>query len=241
MKRWVYNEYIFSGIDYSKNHEAKKFNKIHKSFRNFKNEFEDILNLLPKKKLNNMTMLDIGCGTGIFSLYFSKIFKEVYAMDISDAMLEQIKQDIITSNIVNIKVVKSGFLDIDNKILEPIDFVISNLVFHHLPDFWKQIALLKINKILKINSYFYISDVIFNFPVSEYEEVINKWLSKYEESQGIEFKKRVEMHLKNEYSTFNWIFESMLKNAGFKIIKKNSHKESFISSYFCQKIIQAQV
>lgn len=50
---------------------------------------------------------------------------------------------------------------------EPVDLVITKAALHHLPDFWEQIALLRINRMVKIGGLLYIQDVVFHF-LSEY-------------------------------------------------------------------------
>jgi hypothetical protein len=42
------------------------------------------------------------------------------------------------------------------------------LPLHHLPDFWKQVTLLRMNRMLKTGGLLYIFDVVFDFAPEEY-------------------------------------------------------------------------
>ena len=51
---------------------------------------------------------------------------------------------------------------------------------------------------------------------------------------GEEMRKELETHIRQEYSTFDWVMEGMLKNAGFKIDTAN-YMEGFFANYLCTK------
>jgi hypothetical protein len=53
---------------------------------------------------------------------------------------------------------------------------------------------------------------------------------------GDEFASRIAAHVKNEYSTVDWIMEGMIERAGFKLVRKD-YKDGFIGTYFCIKAI----
>ncbi|WP_024955158.1 class I SAM-dependent methyltransferase [Sulfurospirillum arcachonense] len=54
-------------------------------------------------KLTNKTLLDIGCGTGVYTLQAAKQCLHVKAIDSSKEMLEVLKQDAKTLNLTNIE------------------------------------------------------------------------------------------------------------------------------------------
>ena len=112
--------------------------------------------------------------------------------------------------------------------------MITKAAFHHLPDFWKQIALLKMNKMIKAGGSLYIFDIVFHFNPCEYKEKISEWISDFEKNAGAELRKEVEIHIRDEYSTFGWILDGMLERAGFSIKKCRSGDE-FITEYHCIK------
>ena len=65
------------------------------------------------KKLNinfkDKKIIDIGCGTGVWTLHLAKLAKEILAVDNSSAMLEILEQDSKNNNILNIKTINNDF------------------------------------------------------------------------------------------------------------------------------------
>ena len=51
---------------------------------------------------------------------------------------------------------------------------------------------------------------------------------------GPEFAGRIAAHVKNEYSTLDWIMQGMIERAGFEIAKVE-HQEGFFALYLCTK------
>lgn len=239
MNNWTYDEFKHCGVDYSNIKQAENYDSQHQKFRNYEQEYFDMMNYLSLENTNDLTLIDLGCGTGAVSIYASKHFKKIYAVDVSDVMIDQAKGKIKKENIHNIEFVNSGFLNYENK-AEPVDLVVTKAAFHHLPDFWKQIALLKINKMLKIGGIFYILDTVFHFQPTDYMTKIDNWISDFELKAGKDFKTEVEIHIKDEFSTFDWILEGMLKKAGFKI-EKSRTSDGFITEYVCKKIEEINI
>ncbi len=180
MHNWIYNKKEQCGVDYADTKEAENYESRHKKFRDFEKEFSEMLKFLSLSNPKDKTIIDLGCGPGIFSNIATRFFKKVFAADISDAMLKA-AQSKITAN--NIEFINAGFLSYRHN-AEPTDLIITKMAFHHLPDFWKQIALLNINKMLKLNGVFYMHDVIFNFKATEYEERVNNWIADFELKGG---------------------------------------------------------
>lgn len=54
---------------------------------------------------------------------------------------------------LNIEFIQSGFLTYEHQ-SEPVDLIFTKAALHHLPDFWKQIALLRLNQMLKMGRAF---------------------------------------------------------------------------------------
>ena len=61
---WIYDEYKYSGVDYSTIEEVEQYDARHQSFRNYENEVKRIIEEL--QLTNNSTVIDLGCGTGAF-------------------------------------------------------------------------------------------------------------------------------------------------------------------------------
>ena len=55
---------------------------------------------------------------------------------------------------------------------------------HHLPDFWKQIALTRLYEMLKPGGKLFLADLVFCFKADDYHENIERWLGKMGELGG---------------------------------------------------------
>lgn len=62
---------------------------------------------------SNMTALDIGSGTGTFTIPFAQRYKEVTSLDISSAMQNVIRQRAAAENLTNIHYMQANWRDID--------------------------------------------------------------------------------------------------------------------------------
>jgi SAM-dependent methyltransferase len=110
-----------------------------------------------------------------------------------------------------------GFLTYEHQ-GELADFIVSQFAFHHLPDFWKVIALDRIFSQLKPGGRFILRDVVFSFPSIAYAARIESWIdSVCSETCNGWSRSDFEMHVRDEHSTFAWILEGMLRQAGFCI------------------------
>ncbi|HEX8034845.1 MAG TPA: class I SAM-dependent methyltransferase, partial [Ktedonobacterales bacterium] len=114
------------------------------------------------------TLVDLGAGTGTLALAAAPLCRRVVAVDVSPVMLALLRQKAAQSDIGNIECVQRGFLSYEQQ-GELADFVYSRHALHHLPDFWKVIALQHIAAILKPGGVFYLRDLIFSFEPHEAE------------------------------------------------------------------------
>jgi len=72
---------------------------------------------------------DVGCGVGYFSIPFSNIAREVYAVDISEIMINELKIRVSQENIRILLGDFSSFLDEDS-----LDIFFTSTVIHELDD-----------------------------------------------------------------------------------------------------------
>lgn len=111
---------------------------------------EKLLEMLPIKQTDSL--LDLGAGTGYFTIPFAKAVEGfVYALDIDANMLDLISSKAREENIANFKPIK-GYIDDIPLADQAIDFAFASLVLHeveHLPH-----SLLEIKRVLKNNGYF---------------------------------------------------------------------------------------
>jgi putative AdoMet-dependent methyltransferase len=238
MTKWIYDESKHCGVDYSDEKQAGAYDSQHQQFRNFEKEFNDMLHFLSLSNTQELSIIDFGCGTGASTIYAAKKFKKVFAIDISDAMISKVKAKAVAEDIENIEFHLGGFLSYKHN-YHTADIIITKHAFHHLPDFWKQIALFRMNKILAINGILYLCDVTFNLDSNDYKAKIDNWLEGFEEMAGKKMRAEAETHIREEFSTFNWILEGMFARAGF-LIEKNRSSDGFITEYFCRKVSEIE-
>lgn len=97
-------------------------------------------------------LCDIGAGTGIFTIPAAAMTKKlVYAVEISDGMLQIIQDKVDAKDIHNIKLIKSqnDRLSIDNN---SVDVVLMVTVLHEISD--KSVILKEVRNVLKENGTF---------------------------------------------------------------------------------------
>lgn len=234
MKNWLYDEHKHCGVDYSDAKQAENYDNQHRKFRDYEKEFHSMIEFLSPGSTSGLSMIDLGCGTGATSIYAAKYFKKVYGIDVSDVMIRQAEGKAQKEHIPNIEFINAGFLTYVHK-GEPADLLVTRAAFHHLPDFWKQVALLKMNSMLKKGGILYIFDVVFNFSPRDYEREIDSWVSGFELKAGKNFRHEVETHIRDEYSTFSWILEGMIERSGFKT-EKSRTADGFLTEYHCIKV-----
>ena len=192
--------------------------------------------LLRDLRLNQThTLIDLGAGTGTFALAAAPFCRRVIAVDVSPVMLNYLRQKASELNIPNIETVQSGFLSYQHQ-GDLADFVYSRHALHHLPDFWKALALQRIAASLKAGGIFYLRDLIFSFEPDEAPAVLENWLSHASTQPGIGWMRpELEEHLRQEYSTFSWLLEPMLERAGFRIEHIDHDLSHIYSAYTCVK------
>jgi len=231
MKDWTYNEFNQVGVDYSKTEKVHEYDDEMESFRDYDDEARKFVEKIKKKNTQELIVADIGCGTGAFSIHASKYFKKTYAVDISQEMISLASTKAKKQEITNIEFVNSGFLQF--KPVEEIDIVHTKWAFHHLPDYWKQAALFNINKMLKLGGIFYLADVVFKLD-HDYESNIDLLIEDMARQHGNEFAHEVKVHIKEEYSTFDWIIQGLIERAGFEI-KELNDEDVLLTEYLCTK------
>jgi hypothetical protein len=114
--------------------------------------------------------------------------------------------------------------------------VYSRNALHHLPDFWKALALDGVAAMLRPRGVLRLRDLVFAFDAHEAETVIDGWLSSAPRrpDQGWT-RPELETHLRDEHSTYTWLLEPMLERAGFEIREKRYDRAGIFAAYTCTK------
>jgi len=226
---WQYDELKQVGVDYNDVAEVEAYDQRHNQFRDVEGENAAIMEALDVQP--NDVLIDLGTGTGTFAIQVARRCKKVYVVDVSKVMLEYASQKAIQSGVTNVEFVYGGFLTYSHR-AAPVDAVVSNIAFHHLPDFWKAIGLRRMNQMLRMGGKLYLADVVFSG--DSFQRDIARWIEDMGQVGGLELQQEMALHLREEYSTFDWILEGLLAEANFRIVHKENH-EGVLAAYLCVK------
>lgn len=229
--KWQYNEMRQVGTDYTDISEVMAYDTRMQKLRNIKEEIETIINCLDVTK--DHSILEFGTGTGDFAIGAAKHCKKVIAADVSSVMLDFAKRKAEMQGVKNIEYHHAGFLTYEHR-GEPLDSIVSQLALHHLPDFWKMIALSRAFEMLKDGGKFYLRDTVYSFDVEDHSTFFDNWVDRIGEVAGEDMAKDSIVAIREEYSTFDWIMEELLKRAGF-YIDEVDYSDGFMAVYVCTK------
>jgi ubiquinone/menaquinone biosynthesis C-methylase UbiE len=173
------------------------------------------------------TVVDIGAGTGTFALAVQPYVGRVIAVDASPAMVSLMRSR-------GIEAVEGGFLTYEHE-EEQVDLVHSRHALHHLPDFWKAVALDRVARMLTPGGALILTDIVYSFAPSEAATAIEEWLQRAPASpaQGWTAEELAE-HVRNEQSTFSWLLEPILVRAGFDITDRRYSENQIYAAYTCR-------
>jgi len=91
----------------------------------------DLGNVCQGKDPKDMTVLEIGCGTGRMTRALAEVFGEVYGVDISGEMISQGRKDL--ADLPNAHLFQNSGADLQVLGDIQIDFAFSYIVFQHIP------------------------------------------------------------------------------------------------------------
>lgn len=226
---WQYDEFRQVGTDYSSKAEVEIYDSSHADFRDLAGEGLKILDSLEIKADDRL--IDFGSGTGTFAIQAARRCARVYGVDVSQAMIDHAAAKAITAGIANIEFHHAGFLTYEHQDL-PVDAVVTTFAFHHLPDFWKGIALKRVNGMLKPGGRLYLHDVILAEPRAF--ENIAALIDKLAKAGGPLLREDTERHFREEFSTYDWVMDGLLSRAGFTI-KSRQMDAGVLGTYICTK------
>src|SRR6201982_2955494 len=171
------------------------------------------LNMLGVKK--GWRIADIGWGNGVLATEAALMGAEVDAIDISPAMLA-LAEVYAGDRKAKIRTQSAGLLSFAYQ-PNSYDLIVSEFTLHHLPDFWKAVALSRIHGALKPGANFYLRDIVFVSMPDGSERDVEQWADFSIKNHGFE-RDSVVTHMRDEYSTFGWVMERMLTDAGFTLV-----------------------
>lgn len=227
---WIFDELTHAGHEH--------ITPEHVAGYDAKAQFDPLpdLALLQTLGLNDSkTLLDLGAGTGEFTLAAASLCRRAVAVDVSPLMLDIFLEKVKAQHVSNVEGVLGGILTYQHT-GEPVDFVYSRNVLHHLPDFWKVQALRRIHGLMKPAGVLRLCDLVFSFPVEETEGRITSWLDRAPTDARDGFpRNELEAHMREEYSTFSWLLEAMLTHVGLTIEQVHYSASGIFAEYVCRR------
>ncbi len=172
------------------------------------------------------TVVDLGAGTGGFALAIEPHVARVVAVDVSEAMIEALRAR-------GVEAVHAGLLTYAHE-GDPPDAVLSRNALHHLPDFWKAIALERVAALLRPGGVLLLQDLVYSFEPGDADAAIASWLAAApaDPAEGWTAEELAE-HVRGEHSTFTWLLEAMLDRVGFEVRERQVSPSGMYAGYVC--------
>jgi len=193
----------------------------------------DVAALLERGLGPNSVLLDMGCGTGTFTVAVAPHCRRVVAVDVSELMLSHLAARADRQGIDNIEVVRAGLLSYEHR-GAPVDVVFSRNALHQLPDAWKVVALARLAEVMRNGALLWLRDLVYAFEPNELEAVMAGWFEAAvsDPAEGYTAED-LATHVRTEFSTYTWLLEPMLVHAGFEILDTEVDRRRTYARFAC--------
>lgn len=180
-------------------------------------------------------VVDIGTGTGQFAVAVAASCERVVAVDVSPVMLAALRAKVDQAGVDNVEVVEAGFLTYEHQ-GPPADVIYSRYALHHIPDFWKGVALARLHAALRPGGVLRLWDVVYNFDPADAEARLEAWCSTGgpADAQGWS-RGDYEEHVRDEHSTYTWVLEALAQRAGFEIEQAEYSDDGIFAKYVLRR------
>lgn len=228
---WQFDEMKPTGVDYRDALEVAAYYQMHRKFRDYAASTKKIVQTLGLGP-DNM-VIDMGSGTGAFALHAAGACRTVHAVDPSEAMLAYCRQQAESAGLTNIVFHHGGLLTYEHAD-EPADAIVCVAVLHHLPDCWKQIALERCHAMLKPGGRLCLFDIVFPSGDADLLDKIGLWIETVRSMADKQLADEAAIHIRDEFSTYDWIIEGMLRRSGFQV-DTAQYDAGFQATYVCTR------
>lgn len=181
-------------------------------------------------------VVDMGAGTGQFTVAVAPACARVVAVDVSPVMLAALRATVDQARLGNVEVVQAGFLTYEHR-GRAADLVYSRYALHHLPDFWKGVALARLHRTLRPGGLLRLWDVVYDVDPADAEERIEAWCSTGNAPDaGGWSRSELEEHVRDEHSTFSWLLEAMVRRTGFTVEAAEHSDDGIFGKYVLRRV-----
>lgn len=195
---------------------------------------EDVEALLGLGVDDAATVVDLGCGTGIFSMAIAPHVGRVVAADISPAMVAYLRRQVASAGLDNVTVVEAGFMSYRHE-GGPADVVHTRNALHQIPDFHKGVALARIAEILRPGGILFLRDLVYDFEPAEAEDAIAAWFAGAVVPPAAGYTAEdLALHVRTEHSTYRFCLDALLAHTGF-MIREASFRRHAYARYICER------
>ena len=229
--KWQYDEMKPCGVDFTDIEEVAAYDIMHQKLRDYARSSEGIMQRLGLG--SGSIVIDMGSGTGAFALHAAKKCRTIYAADISAAMLEYCRQQAERLGLSNIVFCHGGLLTYEH-VGDLADAIVCVLVLHHLPDFWKQVALKRFRTMLKPGGRLLLFDFVFPSWEENSGAKIEDWIQAVGVTANARLAQEALIFVRDEFGTYDWIMEGIIKRSGFRI-DAAEYRDGFQATYTCTR------
>jgi ubiquinone/menaquinone biosynthesis C-methylase UbiE len=217
---WYYDDLRHVGLDFSSEEEVGTYDARQQGAAE-----KEAARLRDLGLESGHVLADIGCGTGILACEAAKMCSFVHAVDISRPMLRAAETCATALGLSNMAFHNAGFLSVEMDD-GALDLVTSQFALHHLPDFWKAAALVRMRRMLRPGGRVFLRDVVFTCDPDEIPDAVERWIAWMRENSGYE-REEVAGHVREEHSTFAWVMEGLIERAGLRLLSASYENEVY--------------
>jgi ubiquinone/menaquinone biosynthesis C-methylase UbiE len=181
-------------------------------------------------------VVDLGAGTGQFTTAVAPSVARVVAVDVSEVMLDVLGSKVSARGLMNVELARAGFVTYEHRGKAPY-LIYSRYALHHLPDFWKALALERMHAMLAPGGLLRLWDIVYSFEPGEAEDRLSAWRATLDEdaAPGEWTRSDIDEHIRDEHSTFSWLLEAMMKRSGFVIEQKEFSDDRIFAKYVLRR------
>ena len=205
--------------------KAKTYNKFDGNLSEFQLKFFEILDKFGVE-FTDKTLVDIGCGTGIYSLHLAKFCKNVLGVDSSKEMLKEFENSAKTANITNAKCLFSDFANFSTDKKFDIAFLTMSPALQNENDFIKFANLANFHIFMnweKPRNSTLLTPFFEKFGVKNREKKLNSTanLLNFLKDKNIPFQSEILSEIRHTRRSFDDAFSNILWHLNINNVKYN--------------------